>query len=319
MVVTHIGGDGFLAESFLEMMSAERGISQNTLDAYRRDLDRYFSNLSGKGIGAKDVEPDQIRKFIHSVADEGLAPASQARILSCLRQFHKFLYSEGLRSEDPTASIEAPKPQRPLPKILSVQEVDQLIRRAEDETLAAKKGSFKHVKALRLNALLETLYATGMRVSELVGLPIGAGKTDGRFLMITGKGEKERLVPLSNRAKLAMVNYLREMETDGGFEKQGFLFPAQSADGHFTRQAFARDLKDLAIRAGISASRVSPHVLRHAFASHLLQNGADLRAVQALLGHSDISTTQIYTHVLDERMRELVEQHHPLAKLGKSG
>lgn len=316
--MTKSGENGYLVESFLEMMSAERGVSANTMDAYRRDLDRYCANLSQSGLGVKQVEPDHIRTFLYAIADEGLASASQARILSCLRQFHKFLYSEGIRNEDPTASIDAPKSQRPLPKILSVGEVDQLIRQAEDEVTAAKKGSFKHIKALRLNALLETLYATGMRVSELVGLPIGAGKTDGRFLMITGKGEKERLVPLSDRAKLAMVNYLGEMGNEPNFAKQSFLFPAQSSEGHFTRQAFARDLKDLAVRAGISPSRVSPHVLRHAFASHLLQNGADLRAVQALLGHSDISTTQIYTHVLDERMRELVEQHHPLAKLGKT-
>ncbi len=316
--MTKSGENGYLVESFLEMMSAERGVSPNTMDAYRRDLDRYCANLSEAGLGVIQVEPDQIRSFLYAIADEGLASASQARILSCLRQFHKFLYSEGIRNEDPTASIDAPKSQRPLPKILSVSEVDQLIRQAEDEVTVAKKGSFKHIKALRLNALLETLYATGMRVSELVGLPIGAGKTDGRFLMITGKGEKERLVPLSDRAKLAMVNYLGEMGKEPNFAKQNYLFPAQSSEEHFTRQAFGRDLKDLAVRAGLSPSRVSPHVLRHAFASHLLQNGADLRAVQALLGHSDISTTQIYTHVLDERMRELVEQHHPLAKLGKT-
>jgi integrase/recombinase XerD len=308
----------FLVESFLEMMSAERGVSTNTMDAYRRDLERYCTNLAKTGISAKQVQPDQIRAFLYSIANEGLAAASQARILSCLRQFHKFLYSEGLRSEDPTSSIDAPKPQRSLPKILSVGEVDQLIGLVESSITIAKKGSFKHLKAMRLNALLETLYATGMRVSELVGLPIGAGKTDGRFLMITGKGDKERLVPLSNRAKLAMMAYVAEMEADPAFLKQRFLFPAQSKEGHFTRQAFARDLKEVAIKAGIAPSRVSPHVLRHAFASHLLQNGADLRAVQALLGHSDISTTQIYTHVLDERMRELVEQHHPLAKLGKT-
>ncbi len=306
--------DYYLVESFLEMMSAERGASDNTLAAYRRDLTRYFEHLSSKKTSAKNSQPDTIRQFIGSVAGEGLSSSSQARILSSVRQFHKFLFAEGERSDDPTSSVDAPKLQRPLPKILSVAEVDQLIRTVEDLALV-KPGSLSQLKALRLNALLETLYATGMRVSELVGLPASAAKSDGRFLMIIGKGNKERLVPLSHRAKEAMQAYLAAQNQDDSFPDEKFLFPAKSAEGHFTRQAFGRDLKDLAIKAGIDPSRVSPHVLRHAFASHLLQNGADLRAVQQLLGHSDISTTQIYTHVLDERMRELVEEHHPLAKL----
>jgi len=222
--------------------------------------------------------------------------------LSSVRQFHKFLFAEGVRSDDPTAPIDAPKQQRPLPKILSVEEVDRLIRQIEDEAAKTHKPAQK-LRILRLNALLETLYATGMRVSELVGLPARAAQSDGRFLMIIGKGNKERLVPLSDRSKRAMQAYLTELEKNEGAQEEGFLFPSNAAEGHFTRQAFARDLKDLAIRAGLAPSRVSPHVLRHAFASHLLQNGADLRAVQQLLGHSDISTTQIYTHVLDERLR----------------
>ncbi len=218
--VSNARGDLFLVESFLEMMSAERGVSANTLDAYRRDLGRYDAFLARTGRAAKTVEPDHVRAFLHGIADEGLAAASQARILSSLRQFHKFLYSEGLRSEDPTASVDAPKAGRPLPKILSVGEVDQLIRKAEDEARSARDGSLKQLKALRLNALLETLYATGMRVSELVSLPVGAGKTDGRFLMITGKGNKERLVPLSMRAKQAMETYLSRMLCVGEVGKE---------------------------------------------------------------------------------------------------
>ncbi|MGB7286458.1 MAG: site-specific tyrosine recombinase XerD [Salaquimonas sp.] len=309
--------DHYLAESFLEMMSAERGASPNTLSAYRRDLIRYYDHLGNQGKTVKNAGTETIRTFLGSISQEGLSSASQARILSSVRQFHKFLFAENERSDDPTASVDAPKMQRPLPKILSVAEVDQLIRKAEDLTLV-KPGSSDQLRALRMNALLETLYATGMRVSELVSLPFSAARSDGRFLMITGKGNKERLVPLSERSKQAMAAYLRVLQRNDASGDEKYLFPAQSAQGHFTRQAFGRDLKDLAIKARIAPARVSPHVLRHAFASHLLQNGADLRAVQQLLGHSDISTTQIYTHVLDERMRELVEDHHPLAKLGKN-
>jgi integrase/recombinase XerD len=249
------------------------------------------------------------------VEAEGLSASTQARILSSLRQFHKFLFAENLRGDDPTAPVDAPKARRPLPKVLSVGEVDRLILACEEAAGRARPGSLSGLRALRMNALLETLYATGMRVSELVSLPVAAARTDGRFLIITGKGNKERLVPLSERAKTAMQAHLAGMQSCGiPIEGSGYLFPANSQSGHFTRQAFARDLKDVAISAEIAPSRVSPHVLRHAFASHLLQNGADLRAVQQLLGHSDISTTQIYTHVLDERLRELVENHHPLAK-----
>lgn len=310
-----VGGsrDRMLVESFLEMMSAERGSSENTLAAYRRDLDRYLAHLVRLKSSVERSSDETIRSFLRVVSDEGLSSGSQARLLSCVRQFHKFLFSEGLRDDDPTGPVDAPKTSRPLPKVLSAKEVDALIGAAEKLAVDAK-GS-KAARAKRMLALLETLYATGMRVSELVGLPASAAGSDGRFLMITGKGNKERLVPLTNRAKEAMQSYLLTLGAEA--DKQTFLFPASSASGHLTRQAFGRDLKDLAVVAGIKPSRVSPHVLRHAFASHLLQNGADLRAVQQLLGHSDISTTQIYTHVLDERMRQLVEDHHPLAKAGK--
>ena len=310
--------DSHLAEAFLEMMSAERGAAKNTLSAYRRDLQRYLDFLAEKRITPRSVESDAIRVFLGEIADDGLSSASQARLLSSLRQFHKFLFSEGIRGDDPTSPVDAPKQSRPLPKIMSVMEVDKLIRQAEDET-ERKQSEAGRLRSIRLLSLLETLYATGMRVSELVALPKRAAHTDGRFLMTRGKGNKERIVPLSERAKKVMQKYLEVTGENNMTGSEGYLFPANTNEGHLSRQVFARDLKDLAVRAGISPSRVSPHVLRHAFASHLLQNGADLRVVQQLLGHSDISTTQIYTHVLDERLRELVEQHHPLAKLGKSG
>lgn len=313
--------DALLAESFLEMMSAERGASANTLDAYRRDIERYLGFLTDSGSGSIQCGSETVRQFLGTVSASGAAASTQARILSTVRQFHKFLYGDGLRGDDPTAVVDAPKQSRPLPKILSIEEVDRLIVTAEAE--AAQRGGSpgSALRCLRMLALLETLYASGLRVSELVALPRTAAKGDNPFLTVTGKGNKERLVPLSARARKALDRYscaLEEQEEDSR-EASPFLFPAASKEGHLTRQAFARDLKDLAIRAGLAPSRMSPHVLRHAFASHLLQNGADLRAVQQLLGHADISTTQIYTHVLDERLRELVESHHPLAKASKKG
>jgi integrase/recombinase XerD len=303
-----------LVESFLEMMSAERGASANTLAAYRRDLARYIEHLDHRGLAASDCSRENISTFMGKLVAAGMAPSSQARHLSSVRQFHKFLFADGIRKDDPTASLDAPKARQPLPKIMSVVEVNRLLDLSEDEIQTAKSKTAT-LKAVRLHALLEVLYATGMRVSELVSLPMSAANSDGRFLIITGKGNKERMVPISARAKLAIAGYVEVLGNEGNEER--FLFPAKTPEGHLTRQVFARDLKSLAARAGIAAQRVSPHVLRHAFASHLLQNGADLRAVQQLLGHSDISTTQIYTHVLDEKLRELVEQHHPLAKMQK--
>lgn len=310
-------------ESFLEMMAAERGASENTLSAYMRDLERYRSFLIQNKLSLETCNGEHIRKFMQSLSRDGLAASSQARQLSCVRQLHKFLFAEGVRSDDPSTIVDAPKQGRALPKILSVQEVDMLVNLAEDEAAAEVKNQSAannkikatKLKARRLHALLETLYATGLRVSELVSLSLSAAKTDARFLSVLGKGNRERLVPLSERAKTAMREYLVASSVLYPESNRKFLFPASSAVGHFTRQAFARDLKNLAIRATLAPSRVSPHVLRHAFASHLLQNGADLRAVQQLLGHADISTTQIYTHVLDERLRELVEEKHPLANL----
>lgn len=313
------GRDAHLIDAFLEMMSAERGASVNTLAAYRRDLARYCDFLRDRCANLANCKSGLISGFLNQLAGEGLAAASQARNLSAVRQLHKFLYAEGLRQDDPTASIDAPRKSRPLPKILSVEEVERLIRQAEGEVRNGRGSPVVRRRAVRLLALIETLYATGMRVSEAISLPRMAAAGEGRFLTITGKGGRERMVPLSAPAKKALSAHLSAMGEKGNDARANYLFPSGGKGGHLSRQAFARDLKQLAVRAGILPSRVSPHVLRHAFASHLMQNGADLRAVQQLLGHADISTTQIYTHVLDERLRDLVETHHPLAKLGKTG
>jgi len=323
--VSKFSQSSFQIESFLEMLAAERGASKNTLSAYTRDLDRYSNYLIQNKLTLDTCDGEHIRKFIQSLSIQGLAASSQARQLSSVRQLHKFLFAEGIRSDDPSTIVDAPKQGRPLPKILSVSEVDMLVNLAEDEAAAelqreitanGKRGAkVTKLRARRMYALLETLYATGLRVSELVSLSLSAAKTDARFLSVVGKGNRERLVPLTERAKKAMRIYLTASHAIYPEDGRRFLFPASSAEGHFTRQAFGRDLKDLAIKAGLAPTRVSPHVLRHAFASHLLQNGADLRAVQQLLGHADISTTQIYTHVLDERLRELVEEKHPLANV----
>lgn len=306
-------------EAFLEMMSAERGASVNTLAAYRRDLDDLHAFLKGRGIGLLEAGTADLSAYMTRLSGEGLKPASQARKLSALRQLCKFLYAEGLRGDDPSAILDAPKKGRPLPKTMGVDQVSRLLDRAVAEARDASPD--ERLKKLRLRALVELLYATGMRVSELLALPARVLGEEGRFLVIRGKGAKERLVPLSKTAIAALGDYGAALavaaESDARLKDSPWLFPAASKEGYLARQVFARELKDLAIRAGLSPSLLSPHVLRHAFASHLLQNGADLRAVQELLGHSDISTTQIYTHVLEERLQQLVQTHHPLAKRGK--
>jgi integrase/recombinase XerD len=303
-------------ESFLEMMSAERGAATNTLQSYERDLEDARSFLNGRGVRLTEATADDLRAYLGHLARQGFAASSQARRLSALRQFFKFLYGEGLRGDDPTGILDAPKKGRTLPKTLSVDDVTRLIARAETE---ANEPDGNPLLKRRMHLLVELLYATGMRVSELVSLPASVLAQTGRFLVVKGKGNKERLVPLSRAAVTAMEAYRTALaaEADDDPSAGNFLFPAASKEGHLPRQVFARDLKALAGRAGIRAATLSPHVLRHAFASHLLQNGADLRAVQELLGHSDISTTQIYTHVLEERLHELVQTHHPLAKQAK--
>ncbi|WP_417424321.1 site-specific tyrosine recombinase XerD [Hoeflea sp.] len=303
------------AEAFLEMMSAERGAAVNTLDAYRRDLDDASMVLAGLGTTLGRAQAADIRAFIGDLAARGFSPASQARRLSALRQFYKFLHAEGLREDDPTGVVDSPRKSRSLPKILSIDEVTRLLGQAETD-IAQAQNDPERLQRIRFRALLELLYATGMRVSELVGLPYRVLADGGRFLIVRGKGAKERMVPMSRPARAALETWLTQIGETA--EQSGYLFPANSSEGHLSRQVFARELKDVAARAGLPVAKVSPHVLRHAFASHLLAGGADLRAVQELLGHADISTTQIYTHVLDERLKQLVNRHHPLANATKN-
>jgi integrase/recombinase XerD len=301
-----------LVEAFLEMMSAERGAAGNTLDGYQRDLDDFSAFLAAAGTDLKAAKAPHLRAYLVDLEKRGFAPRSAARRLSAIRQFYRFLFTDGVRSDDPTGTIEGPKQGRALPKVLSEAEVDRLIGTAREANARAETPAAK-LSALRMLALIELLYATGLRVSELVGLPARSVVPGRRVLMVRGKGSKERMVPLTPAAQDAVAAFVAEAKRAGSGDS-AFLFPADSEEGHLARQVFARDLKALAAAAGISAAKVSPHVLRHAFASHLLQNGADLRSVQQLLGHADISTTQIYTHVLEERLRKLVTEHHPLAQ-----
>jgi integrase/recombinase XerD len=300
-----------LIELFLDMIAAERGASANTLDAYRRDLADFSADLSHAEETITAADSDALRAHLGRLAKRGLAAASVARRLSAIRQLYRFLYSEGHRSDDPAAVIEGPKRGRSLPKVLSVKQVDDLLAQAREGVKAEAKS--ERLRAARLNCLLEVLYATGLRVSELVSLPEAAARRDQRMLVIRGKGGRERLVPLNDQAKRTMTDYLA-LRTEAKLDKSKWLFPSFGESGHLSRQHFARELKALAAAAGLKVAQVSPHVLRHAFASHLLQNGADLRVVQTLLGHADISTTQIYTHVLEERLKSLVRDLHPLAE-----
>src|SRR5215472_17541501 len=283
---------------YLDMLAAERGAGRNTLEAYRRDLDDLGDYLTTKRATIATATTADLRAYLAALARRGFKASSVARRLSAIRQLFRFLYAEGHRGDDPAAVIEGPKRGRPLPKVLSIGEVDRLLAAAHAGAADAARSDAERLRALRLACLLEVLYATGLRVSELIALPAAAARRDDRMLIVRGKGGKERLVPLNDAAKRAMRAYLgrlAELDRETGSR---WLFPSFSESGHLTRQHAARELKALASAAGISAEQVSPHVLRHAFASHLLQNGADLRIVQTLLGHADISTTQIYTHVL---------------------
>ena len=293
-------------EAFLEMMSAERGAATNTLVAYERDLLDYAGFLQTERRDVLTADRKSVTRYLAFMEAEGLAARSAARRLSAIRQFHRFLLAEGMREDDPTRIVVAPKPRKALPKVLSVAEVDRLLALADEEARAEAASEQTGETARRLNVMLELLYATGLRVSELVTLRRAAVLEDAHYLMVTGKGGRDRMVPLTDRARDALIAWKKHLEP--GL----FLFPAAGMEGHLSRQVFARELKSLGARAGIASSRLSPHVIRHAFASHLLQGGADLRAVQTLLGHQDISTTQIYTHVLDERLKQLVETRHPL-------
>lgn len=291
-------------ETFLEMMAAERGASPRTRESYRHDLDD-FSEFLGTDVATAAAE--DLRRYFDSLRRAQLAPRTAARRLSCLRQFFKFLYGEGVRKDDPTAALDSPRLPRVLPKFLTEEEVDRLLAAAR---------TLEGIKGVRATALLELLYATGLRVSELVSMPLATvrGKA---AIIVRGKGDKERMIPVGETARDAVAAYLdvRHAFIPEGAKTSPRLFPASGRGGHLSRAAFSALLKDIAVRAGIISSKVSPHVLRHSFATHLLAHGADLRSLQQMLGHADISTTQIYTHVLDERLKKLVQDNHPLAKM----
>lgn len=296
--------------AFFAMLAAERGAARNTLDGYTRDLEDYADFLAARGLDARGAGANDIRAYLEHLTDQGFAAATLARRLSAIRQFHGFAYAEGFHEVDPSVSIEGPRQGRGLPKVLSIEDVERLLRCAADGVSLARSGAAR-LAALRLHALVELLYATGLRASELVALPAAAFARPREGMIVKGKGNKERLVLLTPAALEAVAAYRQALaETKAPPSK--FLFPASGEAGHLARQVFARELKRLAGAAGLKADALSPHVLRHAFATHLLQNGADLRIVQQLLGHADIATTQIYTHVLDERARAMVRDLHPL-------
>ena len=307
--------DAALLESFLDMMGAERGASINTIAAYRRDLLDFAGHRAAKDGSVKDASRDDIKAYLMRLSKSGIAGSTQARRLSALRQFFAFLYSEDIRKDDPTDAIDAPRRERPLPKVLSRDDLDALIE-------AARTQSEKSAEGLRLFCVVEMLYASGLRVSELATLPLSAARNRDGFLLVKGKGGKERLAPLNDHARDAIGSY---MTVRGEFLPAGprrahaerFLFPSRSAEGHLTRRRLHQMLKELALTANIDPDKLSPHVLRHAFATHLVEGGADLRSVQTLLGHADIATTQIYTHVAKDRLTQVVEAAHPLSRRGK--
>jgi integrase/recombinase XerD len=311
--------DAKLINLFLDMLAAEQGAGPNTLDAYRRDLTDFSGFLAKSGRGFAGAETQSLRDYLADLDARGFKSSSAARRLSAMRHLFRFLLNERIRSDDPAAILSGPKRGRGLPKVLSIADVDRLLAHAKALTGAPEASKLQQLRAMRLYCLLEVLYATGLRVSELVALPLSASRRDARMIVVRGKGNKERLVPLNEASRQAMADYLAAIEALKTDKKKNaasakWLFPSFGESGHLTRQHFARDLKELAASAGLAPRLVSPHVLRHAFASHLLHNGADLRIVQTLLGHTDISTTQIYTHVVEERLKSLVRDLHPLAE-----
>jgi integrase/recombinase XerD len=314
MAPTAKNSDRVVIELFLDMQAAERGASKNTLAAYTRDLADVSAYLGAAGRSIAHVTTEDLRGYLGALRKRGFAASSVARRLSAIRQLYRFLYAEGRRADDPSAVIEGPKRGRALPKVLGIAEVDRLLAQARTAMDKPDQPAPERLRAARLACLIEVLYATGLRVSELVALPISASERNASLLAVRGKGNKERLVPLNEAARAAMREYLALLPQASAERKTKWLFPSFGAAGHLTRQHFARELKTLAAAAGLRASAVSPHVLRHAFASHLLHNGADLRVVQTLLGHADISTTQIYTHVLEDRLKSLVRDLHPLGE-----
>ncbi|NOZ41881.1 MAG: site-specific tyrosine recombinase XerD [Alphaproteobacteria bacterium] len=302
--------DQQLINQFLEMLGAERGAAENTLVSYGRDLAHLLENTP---VSLLDINRDHLRNYLVTVQKRGLSARTQARKLSTMRQFYKFLYAEGLRTDNPVTGIDSPRPGRPLPGVLSEKQVARLLATARDQ--AEEKAD---IKSLRCHAMVQILYATGLRVTELVSLPLAAVQSGEPYIYVRGKGNKERLVPLNENAIRALAVYIGAMASQsvGGHSAAArkWLFPSRGATGHLTRHHVARILKQLAGESAILPDHISPHMLRHAFATHLLAHGADLRAVQKMLGHSDITTTQIYTHVLEERLKTLVQQKHPLSK-----
>ena len=288
------------------MLAAERGAAPLTLAAYQNDLSNLASFLAPRGVALEVADRERLHAYLASPDTARLSPRTLARRISAMRQFYKFLLVEGVRQDDPTAELDTPRLGRPLPKILSETEIRSLIEGAQ---------SWSGNEGIRLGCILELLYATGLRVSELVTLPLAAARRDPRFLVISGKGGKERAVPLSEPGRAALRKYLECREDFLPDSRQSrWLFPSRGRAGHLTRQRTGQLLKELAVKAGLDPDRLSPHVLRHAFASHLLDHGADLRSVQQMLGHADIATTQIYTHVEIGRLRALMETAHPLAR-----
>src|ERR1700738_5163881 len=311
--------DAKLINLFLDMLAAEQGAGPNTLDAYRRDLTEFSEFLARGGQSFSSSETQALRDYLGDLDTRGFKSSSVARRLSAMRHLFRFLLNERVRSDDPAAILSGPKRGRGLPKVLSIADVDRLLVRAKALANAPEASAPQRLRAKRLYCLLEALYATGLRVTELVTLPLSASRRDARMIVVRGKGNKERLVPLNEASRQAMADYLAAIEALKQGKKKNaaaskWLFPSFGESGHLTRQHFARDLKELAAASGLAPRLVSPHVLRHAFASHLLHNGADLRIVQTLLGHTDISTTQIYTHVVEERLKSLVRDLHPLGE-----
>ncbi len=313
--------DAKTIDLFLDMLAAEQGAGDNTLNAYRSDLEDLSAFLAHAKQDFARADTQALRNYLADLDHRGFKSSSVARRLSSMRHLFRFLLNERKRSDDPAAILAGPKRGRALPKVLSIVDVDRLLAKAR-EFADHDQPPLQKLRAMRLWCLLEVLYATGLRVSELVSLPLSAARRDARMIVVRGKGDKERLVPLNQSSRDAMAAYLAAASTakEEKSEKtksepaSKWLFPSSGESGHLTRQHFARDLKELAVAAGISPRLISPHVLRHAFASHLLHNGADLRIVQTLLGHTDISTTQIYTHVVEERLKSLVRDLHPLAE-----
>ncbi|MAM60592.1 site-specific tyrosine recombinase XerD [Maritimibacter sp. UBA3975] len=299
--------------TFLEAQAAELDASRNTLLAYGRDLKDFAGFLDRTGEDMSRADRAVIEAYLVDCEAQGLAVSTRARRLSAIKQLYRFAFEEGWRTENPSLRITGPGKARRLPKTLSEKEVERLIT-------AARAHGRSEADRLRNACLMEVLYATGMRVSELVTLPVAAARGDPRMLLVMGKGGKERMVPLSAPARRALTDWLaaRDAAEDDartkGIKPSRFLFPSSGKDGHLTRHRFHGLIKEIAVAAGVSPDAVTPHRLRHAFATHLLAHGADLRAIQTLLGHADVSTTEIYTHVLDERLKELVLSHHPLAK-----